>query len=82
MHACIQISSCEMGLSLFLLVHRYALDDHFLCELYRGLTDKQAVEPAYAVSAPMLYESKHDGSFAAHATQVRGILCIIGLLQI
>jgi len=53
------------------LVHNdgYALDDHFLCELLRGLKTRQATEPEWAIAAPMLYESKHDRSFAAHATQ-------------
>ena len=50
----------------------YALDNFYLCELVQGLKDKQAIDPRYVVSAPMLYESKdRDGvvSLAAHATQ-------------
>lgn len=58
-----------------LLLHNdgYALDDFFLCELVNGLRDANAAQAAdakpFVVAAPMLYESKHDGSLAAHATQ-------------
>jgi len=55
------------------LVHNdgYALDPFFGCELIRGLQHHQANSPneSYALAAPMLYESKADGSLAAHATQ-------------
>eukprot|EP00039_Didymoeca_costata_P002075 m.57354 g.57354 ORF g.57354 m.57354 type:complete len:726 (-) comp11102_c0_seq1:115-2292(-) len=57
------------------LVHNdgYALegkkDKMFLCELVQGLKDKQADHPEFSVAAPMLYESKADGTFASHATQ-------------
>lgn len=55
------------------LVHNdgYALDDFFGCELLRGLQAHQEATPnaSYALAAPMLYESKADGSLAAHATQ-------------
>jgi hypothetical protein len=40
-----------------------------LCELVQGLKDKQREDASYMITAPMLYESKHDGSYAAHATQ-------------
>jgi len=59
-----------------LLLHNdgYALDDFFACELLRGLHSRQQAgneteEGEYIASAPMLYESKKDGSLAAHATQ-------------
>ena len=55
------------------LVHNdgYALDAFFACELLRGLQAHNAATPgaSYVVAAPMLYESKADGSLAAHATQ-------------
>jgi hypothetical protein len=47
----------------------YALDEYYLCELVQGLKDKQREDASYMITAPMLYESKHDGSYAAHATQ-------------
>lgn len=56
-----------------LLLHNdgYALDSFFGCELLRGLKHHQATAPSanYSLAAPMLYESKMDGSLAAHATQ-------------
>jgi len=56
-----------------MLLHNdgYALDDFFGCELLRGLKHHQATNPnaSYVIAAPMLYESKADGSLAAHATQ-------------
>ena len=54
-----------------LLLHNdgYALDDFFLCELVGAL--KKRVNESYVVAAPMLFESKADGSLAAHATQSR-----------
>lgn len=56
-----------------MLLHNdgYALDDFFGCELLRGLKKHQANSPnaSYVLAAPMLYESKADGSLAAHATQ-------------
>jgi hypothetical protein len=57
------------------LVHNdgYALDPYFLCELVEALKARKAEHtgdgPHFAIAAPMLYESKHDGSYAAHATQ-------------
>jgi hypothetical protein len=52
-----------------LLLHNdgYALDNFFACELLSGLKARQ--KDGYVASAPMLYESKADGSLAAHATQ-------------
>jgi hypothetical protein len=48
------------------LVHNdgYALDDFYLCELVQGLKDRKDKDPSagWAISAPMLYESKYDGS--------------------
>jgi len=56
-----------------MLLHNdgYALDSFFGCELLSALKLRQATEPEsnYFLSAPMLYESKADGSLAAHATQ-------------
>jgi len=57
-----------------LLLHNdgYALDDFFACELLQGLKSRQQTDMEtgeYIASAPMLYESKKDGSLAAHATQ-------------
>jgi len=56
-----------------MLLHNdgYALDSFFGCELLRSLKYHQASEPqaGYVLAAPMLYESKMDGSLAAHATQ-------------
>jgi len=56
-----------------MLLHNdgYALDEFFGCELLRGLKHHQANSPnaSYVIAAPMLYESKADGSLAAHATQ-------------
>jgi len=67
-----------------LLLHNdgYALDPFFACELVEALKARQSGnmtlptdEPGvveggdYVVAAPMLYESKADGSLAAHATQ-------------
>ena len=46
----------------------YALDPHFACELVGAL---EARDSTYVVAAPMLYESKADGSLAAHATQTK-----------
>ena len=53
-----------------LLLHNdgYALDSFFACELVQSLKARDA---SYVVAAPMLYESKADGSLAAHATQSR-----------
>lgn len=55
-----------------LLLHNdgYALDSFFGCELLSALKRRQQSEPEYYLAAPMLYESKMDGSLAAHATQV------------
>ena len=47
----------------------YALDSFFGCELLQALKSRQANESEYVAAAPMLYESKHDGTLAAHATQ-------------
>jgi len=56
-----------------MLLHNdgYALDSFFGCELLRGLKYHQVNSPnaSYIAAAPMLYESKMDGSLAAHATQ-------------
>eukprot|EP00947_MAST-08B_sp_MAST-8B-sp1_P001559 g1559.t1 len=54
-----------------LLLHNdgYALDDFFACELLQALKANKAKDPSFSVAAPMLYESKADGSLAAHATQ-------------
>ena len=56
-----------------MLLHNdgYALDSFFGCELLQALKARQQSEPnaGYALAAPMLYESKADGSLAAHATQ-------------
>ena len=56
-----------------MLLHNdgYALDSFFGCELLRGLKYHQTNDPNanYFLAAPMLYESKADGSLAAHATQ-------------
>jgi len=56
-----------------MLLHNdgYALDSFFGCELLRGLQAHKAtdVNNSYVIAAPMLYESKMDGSLAAHATQ-------------
>ena len=56
-----------------MLLHNdgYALDEFFACELLQGLKHRQQHEPEsnYMLAAPMLYESKMDGSLAAHATQ-------------
>ena len=56
-----------------MLLHNdgYALDASFGCELLSALKARQASEPEsrYHLAAPMLYESKMDGSLAAHATQ-------------
>ena len=46
----------------------YALDPHFACELVGAL---EARDSTYVVARPMLYESKADGSLAAHATQTK-----------
>ncbi len=53
------------------LVHNdaYALDDFFVCELIRALAAHKETIPSYVIAAPMLYESKADGSLASHATQ-------------
>ena len=54
-----------------MLLHNdgYALDSFFGCELLQALKTRQQTEPGYVIAAPMLYESKSDGSLAAHATQ-------------
>ena len=63
-----------------LLLHNdgYALDEFFGCELLQALKARQPGQPLapnttdgarYVAAAPMLFESKHDGSLAAHATQ-------------
>merc|ERR1719217_1664194 len=56
-----------------MLLHNdgYALDSFFGCELLQALKARQQNEPGmnYGLAAPMLYESKADGSLAAHATQ-------------
>merc|ERR1719502_1336848 len=56
-----------------MLLHNdgYALDSFFGCELLRSLKYHQTNSPesGYVLAAPMLYESKMDGSLAAHATQ-------------
>jgi hypothetical protein len=58
-----------------MLLHNdgYALDSFFGCELLQSLKwHQQNADPAkgkYVLAAPMLYESKQDGSLAAHATQ-------------
>lgn len=57
-----------------LLLHNdgYAIDDFFACELVQSLEQRAANDTErYVVAAPMLYESKADGSLAAHATQSR-----------
>ena len=50
---------------------RVALDSFFGCELLQALKARQRDEPEsnYSLAAPMLFESKADGSLAAHATQ-------------
>merc|ERR1719460_761969 len=56
-----------------MLLHNdgYALDSFFGCELLQSLKNHQVNSPnsSYVLAAPMLYESKMDGSLAAHATQ-------------
>jgi len=56
-----------------MLLHNdgYALDSFFGCELLQSLKYHQVNSPnaSYVLAAPMLYESKMDGSLAAHATQ-------------
>ena len=56
-----------------ILLHNdgYALDSFFGCELLQGLKHHKKLNPGanYSLAAPMLYESKADGSLAAHATQ-------------
>merc|ERR1719331_1081628 len=56
-----------------MLLHNdgYALDQFFGCELLQSLKHHQLTSPErnYVLAAPMLYESKADGSLAAHATQ-------------
>ena len=56
-----------------MLLHNdgYALDSFFGCELLQGLKHHQQLTPHlnYSLAAPMLYESKADGSLGAHATQ-------------
>merc|ERR1719486_1233857 len=56
-----------------MLLHNdgYALDRFFGCELLQALKARQQNEPemGYGLAAPMLFESKADGSLAAHATQ-------------
>jgi len=56
-----------------MLLHNdgYALDSFFGCEMLRALKARQQNEPdaGYGLAAPMLFESKADGSLAAHATQ-------------
>jgi len=56
-----------------MLLHNdgYALDSFFGCELLQSLKYHQQNDPesGYVLAAPMLYESKMDGSLAAHATQ-------------
>jgi len=56
-----------------MLLHNdgYALDSFFGCELLQALKARQRDEPEsnYSLAAPMLFESKADGSLAAHATQ-------------
>jgi len=56
-----------------MLMHNdgYALDSFFGCELLQSLKYHQTNSPdsGYILAAPMLYESKMDGSLAAHATQ-------------
>jgi len=56
-----------------MLLHNdgYALDSFFGCELLQSLKYHQLNSPngSYVLAAPMLYESKMDGSLAAHATQ-------------
>merc|ERR1719163_1798871 len=58
-----------------MLLHNdgYALDSFFGCELLQSLKHHQSAQPEanYVVAAPMLYESKMDGSLAAHATQTK-----------
>merc|ERR1719217_99670 len=59
-----------------MLLHNdgYALDSFFGCELIRGLEAHKAKDQgnsSYVIAAPMLYESKADGSLAAHATQTK-----------
>jgi hypothetical protein len=68
-----------------LLLHNdgYALDSFFGCELLQSLKWHQANKPdaGYMLAAPMLYESKMDGSLAAHATQSNLRLVKDGSLQ-
>merc|ERR1719261_2040420 len=56
-----------------MLLHNdgYALDSFFGCELLQSLKYHHVNSPAsgWVLAAPMLYESKMDGSLAAHATQ-------------
>jgi hypothetical protein len=56
-----------------MLLHNdgYALDSFFGCELLQSLKYHQANSgnKSWVLAAPMLYESKYDGSLAAHATQ-------------
>merc|ERR1719230_1105573 len=56
-----------------MLLHNdgYALDSFFGCELLQSLKYHKRNSPngSYVLAAPMLYESKMDGSLAAHATQ-------------
>merc|ERR1719261_2218070 len=56
-----------------MLLHNdgYALDSFFGCELLQSLKYHHVNSPnsSYVLAAPMLYESKMDGSLAAHATQ-------------
>lgn len=56
------------------LVHNdgYALDEYFLCEMVEALKQRKqnrTADSQFVIAAPALYESKHDGSYAAHATQ-------------
>jgi hypothetical protein len=49
----------------------YAIDDFFVCELVGALRSPEREAANYVVAAPMLFESKADGSLASHATQSR-----------
>ncbi|KAJ1455766.1 hypothetical protein M885DRAFT_518940 [Pelagophyceae sp. CCMP2097] len=56
-----------------LLLHNdgYAIDNFFVCELVGALRSPERKADNYVVAAPMLFESKADGSLASHATQSR-----------
>lgn len=61
------IPHIETEYSMLLHNDGYALDSFFGCELLQSLKTRKGDN--FVVAAPMLFESKQDGSLGAHATQ-------------